>query len=659
MMDLDRIAPEAVPGIRILPVLHDRVDFGALVTRLLAALDPAIVAVELPTTLADAVRTAVARLPQISAVISEEPGEDAVVWVVAAGDPMVEALRWAAENGRNTVLIDPDLRYRGRHNDRFPDPQVIHDLGPEIYVEMVRRMAAAQPRDDGDELRERGMAHHLQQAAAGARGEILALVGAAHASRVADLLTGPTAPPLARQHRSSVLIRNLHPDDLTAVLRDPPLAHAVHEHLRRDDLPPEPAFSRTASRRIELRRDGLRVISGEPIAEEAERTEAVAAWSAHNAHRTTDDGKRVVDRAALGAVVWRVAASSWEEQTKNLISPWQRSAFVDFARRYARIQGQLVPGLFEWVVAARGVGDDNLAWEAFAAARCYPWQRSQAEIETARVDGEMLDLGTRSVRFRRRFFKVKRRLIPVRARPSTDDPAEWLKAFDATGICSYPPEDVVVEDYGRYLKHKAVSILSAESHRSEPFTTSMLDGLDLRETLLRWHEGRIWVQEKGRAPGAAGSVVAIFDEDPDGSAYPYLLTWLGEHEQESDMALYATDPTQQIVGPGIMRATYGGFMLSYPPGRLYDVWRDPDYREARSKSEVLIMAAVDYSQEKLVVHLAPSPPADQTKSYAARQGKHIVHIPMGSVSPITIRKIRVVHVLAGHDKRAIAKDFVW
>lgn len=658
-MDLDRIAPEAVPGIRILPVLHDRVDFASLVTRVLAELDPMVVAVELPTTLADAVKTAVGRLPQMSAVVSEEPGEDAVVWVAAAGDPMVEALRWAAEHERTTAFIDPDVRYRGRHFDPFPDPHVIHDLGPEAYIEIVRRMAADQPRDDGDELRERGMAHHLQQAAATTEGEILALVGAAHATRVATLLSGPTAPPLARQHRTSVLIRNLHPDDLTAVLRDPPLAHAVHEHLRRDELPPEPEFSRTASRRIELRRDGLRIVSGEPILEEAERAEAVAAWAAHNAHRATDDGNRVVDRAVLGRVVWQVAALSWEEQTKNAISPWQRSVFFDFARRHARIQGLLIPGLFEWVVAARGVGDDNLSWETFAAARCYPWQQAAAEIETARVDGEMLDLGTRNVRFRRRFFKVKRRLVPVRTRPTTDDPAEWLEAFDATGICSFPPEDLVVEDYGRYLKQKAVGILSAENRHSEPFSTSMLDGLDLRETLLRWHEGRVWVQEMGRAPGSAGSVVAIFDEDADGAGFPYLLSWLGEHEQESDMALYATDPTQQIVGPGIMRATYGGFMLSYPPGRLYDVWRDPDYREARSKSDVLIMAAVDYSEEKLVVHLAPAPPSSLMKAYASNQGKRIVHIPMGSVSPITVRKIRVVHVLAGHDKRAVAKDYVW
>lgn len=658
-MDLDRIAPEAVPGIRILPVLHDRVDFGSLVARLLAGLDPAIVAVELPTTLAEAVRLAIARLPRLSAVISEEPGDDAMVWIVAPGDPMVEVLRWAAERDRGTLLIDPDVRYHGRHRDPFPDPHAMYGLGPEAFVEITRRVASAQPRDETDDLRERGMAYHLQRAASGADGPILALVGAAHATRVAHLLGGPTAPPLARQQRTSVLVRNLHPDDLAAVLRDPPLAHAIHEHLRSPELPQAPPFQHTVSNRIELIRDGLRVISGEPIADAAERAHAVATWAAHHAHRVVEDGGRAVDRDALGAVVWRVAASSWEEQTKTAPLPWQRSLFFDFARRYARIQGLLVPGLYEWVVAARGVGDDNFAWEAFAAARCYPWQEPTAEIETVRVDGEMLDLGTRSVRFRRRFFKVKRRLIPVRARPSPDDPADWLRAFDASGICSFPPEDVVVEDYGRYLQQKAVGILSAERRHSEPFTTSMLDGIDLRETLLRWHEGRIWVTEKGRAPGRAGAVVAVFDEDPDGTSYPYLLSWLGEHQQESDMAFYSTDPTQQIVGPGIMRATYGGFMLSTPPGRLYDVWRDPDYRLARSKAEVLTMAAIDYSREKLVVHLASSPPPDRLKAYAGRQGKHVVHIPMGSVSPITVRKIRVVHILAGHDKREIAKDYVW
>ena len=70
-----------------MPVLHERVDLAPLVRRALEMLQPAAVAVELPTTLADAAATAVARLPKVSAVISEEPGEDALVWIVTPGDP--------------------------------------------------------------------------------------------------------------------------------------------------------------------------------------------------------------------------------------------------------------------------------------------------------------------------------------------------------------------------------------------------------------------------------------------------------------------------------------------------------------------------------------------------------------------------------------------
>jgi hypothetical protein len=36
----------------------------------------------------------------------------------------------------------------------------------------------------------------------------------------------------------------------------------------------------------------------------------------------------------------------------------------------------------------------------------------------------------------------------------------------------------VIEDYGRFLKKKGKSILSEERVRVEPFTTSLLDGID-------------------------------------------------------------------------------------------------------------------------------------------------------------------------------------
>ena len=195
----------------------------------------------------------------------------------------------------------------------------------------------------------------------------------------------------------------------------------------------------------------------------------------------------------------------------------------------------------------------------------------------------------------------------------------------------------------------------------EPFSTSTLDGVDVRETIRNWHLAggpRLYVRELGRVSGDVGSVVVVFDEDRD-ERYPYRMTWLGEHEQESDMAFYSTEPTQAIVGPGIMRAEYGGFLLSFPPRRMSDVWADRDYEIALTKAETLLLAGLDYSLEKLVVYVAARPPRSLMKTMADRWGRRIVYVPVGQLSPVTLKKLRVVHILDGHDKRAIAKDYVW
>ena len=93
---IETIALEAIPGVYLLPVVHERLDLASVVGTVLDRLRPAAVAVELPTTLAEAVTQAVGRLPQISLVISEEPGEDALVWVVVGQQislPIALALR--------------------------------------------------------------------------------------------------------------------------------------------------------------------------------------------------------------------------------------------------------------------------------------------------------------------------------------------------------------------------------------------------------------------------------------------------------------------------------------------------------------------------------------------------------------------------------------
>jgi hypothetical protein len=137
------------------------------------------------------------------------------------------------------------------------------------------------------------------------------------------------------------------------------------------------------------------------------------------------------------------------------------------------------------------------------------------------------------------------------------------------------------------------------------------------------------------------------------------MTWLGEHDQESDMAFYATSPLDNVAGPGICRCEYGGFLLSYPPLRLRDVWGDPEYDWTRTPAERLLAAAVDYSEEEHVVYCAKHPPRAGLKQYAARMHRRIVYIPAGTLSARTLQKVRVLHILDGKNKRSIAPNYVW
>jgi hypothetical protein len=124
------------------------------------------------------------------------------------------------------------------------------------------------------------------------------------------------------------------------------------------------------------------------------------------------------------------------------------------------------------------------------------------------------------------------------------------------------------------------------------------------------------------------------------------------------MAFYSTPAGEIMDGPGVSRCQYGGFMLTYPPMRVYDIWKDPFFEFARNKPERLLMAALDYCLEKHVVYMSATPPSGWCHSMAARMGKKIIYLPIGSFSPVTLKKIRQFHVLDGHPVRKYAHHYI-
>ena len=597
-----------MPGeLTIIPVLHGQLEFAVAVRQALDELQPDCVAVELPETLAKPVLRGVARLPLLSVVHYRDQRGLPVYLPIEPADPLVEALRCGMERQLPVHLVDQDVDHYGRHEEDFPDPYAVKRLGHKAYCDTFFQTLQDATVDPADAGREAVMVCHLRRLLERHQ-RVVFVCGLAHARRVEALLAGPDqGEPLRRLRRDEVTLYHLAAESSREVMAVVPFLSAAYEAARS-----QPAALDTLDRAAEQ----LRLAQRARQAHEKNSGEAVAA-------------------AAL-AVMFR------------------------FARNYALVERRLSPDLYQLLVAARGAVDDSFSWEVWNLATDWPHQTKEPELQVINLSIEDLFANPRYIRFHRKLKTRRRRMLRlVKSRQQEQRPGEWKEEWKGEGICSHPPEDLVIESYGDFLKKKARGLLSAEHARVEPFSASLLDGIDVRETLRNWHEGRLYVREQQLIKGEVGAVVVIFDEDQaEGERYPWCITWQGEHDQESDMAFYSTPMGEKLVGPGIARCEYGGFMLTYPPGRMFHVFEDPYFEHAESKPERLLLAAVDYSPQRLIVYVAASPPRSALRAVAERFGKKIVYIPIGDLSPVTLKQIRVFHVLDDHRAREYAKEYI-
>jgi hypothetical protein len=596
-------------NIRIVPVLHNRIEFALEVRRQFHEFKPACVAVEYPNTLGDLITRGVRRLPLLSVVHYPESGGIFMYLLIEPTDGQVEAMRLALENSVPVHFVDRDTEGYPPDRSPLPDPYAMSKVGHYVYCQAYLQTRKGKPASVEDTLRERTMAYHLQRLNA-VGGRVLFVCGLCHLPGVLKMLKLPQAEVIGRRHREGGGLAHLHADSSREVMTEMPFLAARYESLRIEGAGTEEALDRLK-------------VQNELIAQ---------------------------------------ARRSHLKKSKEELSRSQVRVLHKFARNYALVTGALVPSFYQLVVAARGAADDNFAYELWDKGSEYPWQTEIPELPVMRLSGADLFLDQKRIKFHRRLKTFRRRLVPVPVKKKIREktPGEWQKSFDRFTICSYPPEDVVIEGYGKHVQEKALKIKTEENAGIVPFVSSMMEGIDIRETIRNRTKGEIWVRESRPFRGKVGSVVVVFDADleKDKEQYPWKVTWLGEHEQESDMAFYSTPAGEVMEGPGISRCQYGGFMLTYPPLRVFDIWKDSFFETARSKPERLLMAAIDYSLEKHVVYVAATPPSGWCHSMAARLGKKIIYLPIGTFSPVTLKKIRQFHVLSGHHVRKYAKQFI-
>ena len=361
------------------------------------------------------------------------------------------------------------------------------------------------------------------------------------------------------------------------------------------------------------------------------------------------------------------ARASWlkgHRPSQNWVTPQRLQIFLQYVRNLTLQGRRLTPDLFTLVLAAKQIAGDAFALAILEVAREYPYQREATEFDEddfvqVGVDRAVFpdgDVGALKSRLGGSAVVWKR--ISLKPKPTPFERQEWAQRWNPFGMCSWPPEDDAIESFHTHVREQARALLGEDLARTEKFTTSIKDGLDIRETLRNWHTGDLYVKEIPPARGNLEVVVFLFDTPADAGKYSWRTMWYAEHDQESTLCMYATPFENNLVGPGIAESQYGGAFFVFPPRHIEDVWRDPRFHYTQTLEERLIAGACFHSRERFIALVSPQPPNSRWRRIARLHKKHLIHIPIGRFSGETIARIRRFHVLNGRNIRSYAARFI-
>jgi hypothetical protein len=342
------------------------------------------------------------------------------------------------------------------------------------------------------------------------------------------------------------------------------------------------------------------------------------------------------------------------------ITPHLLRQCLKYIRNLTLFEKRFTPDLYTIITAAKQTAGDQYALNVAEAAREYPYIDDLSlppinlSVDRGRLpDGEIVRLISRLPG-----PPLVWRGLELQRRPDRQERDQWRLSWNPYSQCSWPPEDKSVEDFRAHVFDRARAVMGADLARTEPFTTSILDGIDIRDTLRHWYEDKLFVKVLPKSRGKLDCVVMLFDSPADPRDYPWRTTWYAEHKDESTLAFFATDFSKELVGPGIALATYGGALFLYPPIAIPDIWHDRELDFSETLEERLLAAACRYSSCPHIALLSAAPPGAGWRKLALRYKKKWVHLPLGQFSDATLQQLRMVHVLNGREVRSYAADFI-
>lgn len=356
-----------------------------------------------------------------------------------------------------------------------------------------------------------------------------------------------------------------------------------------------------------------------------------------------------------------------KEQALRL-SPVRIQTALTYLRNLTVMSGRLIPSIFDIIEAAKGVGGNAYALRILKNAKYYPFLPvDSGDSEVVNVGIDRISLiesdapgSDREVYAAVNVFRDTEmiwRTIDIKPDPSMLQKKKYRYSWNPYGLCSHMPEDVRIENFNAHARGKAMRVVTEHLARTEKFTSSVKDGIDIRETLRNWHTGNIYVKELPPAKNKVDTVVIIFDENHD-DLYPHCTTWYAEHNDESTLSFYATGIFDDLIGPGIARCTYGGLALLFPPRDIPDIFRVASKMGVDGCAARLVAGSLVFTKEKNVAYIAPKPPSLRLRTLSNRFKKHLVWIPLSTFSTETLNRLRHFHVLNGKHVRSWATRFI-
>lgn len=609
------------PRVRALPIIHGAGDYAVRVREELLARPYDCVAVPLPPSFQDDVEAAIGKLPAVSAVLQldADPADPTHGFSYVPIDPcqgVIAALRVAIGERIPREFIDLETPRFVPQTAAFPDPYALKRVSLEGFAAAV--LPAVPPPERGSQQADRvvWMAQRLRA--------------------------------LEEQYESILFVCSL--------LDWPWIKDAYLRQLELDD--PEPFFSPIQTLVVNPRT--LVFMLGElPF---------ITGLYERGRRELTSDDNLSIDGVKELVLRARDRLQGDTPRVAQRITPQLLSVYFRYLRNLALMDRRLTPDFYALVTAAKQTAGDDFALAVAETAREYPYTDWPDDDEGSSAGSAQLRMG------------IERALVPgwgiarmvsrlpgqtltwrtceLRPKPPERQQQNWKQRWDPFGMCSWPPEDDHIESFHRHVRDAARAIIGADLARSEKFTTSVLDGIDVRETLRNWHTGDLYVKVIPPSRGTIEVVVFLFDTPSDPAVYTHRATWYAEHSEESTLAFYATDPIKNLVGPGIAQAEYGGALFLFPARNIAEIWTDPRLDFADTLEERLLAAAFYHSDERHVAVVSPRPPLASWRRLARRFDRKIVHLPLKRFSGQLVERLRRFHVLNGKTVRSYAAEFI-